>query len=257
MIGLLIACYPAGWRTRYGEEFAAVLESRPLGPFDAADVLLGALDAHLHLRGLRAATVHERGPAMSLRIGGLAAIASGLLWLFVFAASAGRWSVAGPLEGIVFLAACVLLLVALTGLSAFQARRYPRLVWAAFTIPAAGASIAIVGQIVHAAIGDQPFVFGLGPWYVWMAGLLGMIAGSALFAAVTWRLRTLSRAAATVLLAGSLLVIPAIFGLAGLMAIPGEVLLMVALLAFSGGWIGIGASALRAGRPLLSRAGMS
>ncbi len=47
MIGLLLAFYPAQWRQRYGEEFRAVLESRPLGPFDFADVLIGALDARL------------------------------------------------------------------------------------------------------------------------------------------------------------------------------------------------------------------
>ena len=28
-----------------------VLEERPLGPFDLVDLILGALDAHLHLRG--------------------------------------------------------------------------------------------------------------------------------------------------------------------------------------------------------------
>ena len=54
MIGLLLRCYPARWRARYGEEFAELLAERPLGPFDVADVLLGALDARLHLRGLGA-----------------------------------------------------------------------------------------------------------------------------------------------------------------------------------------------------------
>ena len=54
IINLLLRCYPARWRARYGDEFAAVLDERPLGPFDVADVLLGALDAHLHLRGLGA-----------------------------------------------------------------------------------------------------------------------------------------------------------------------------------------------------------
>lgn len=53
----LLRCYPRRWRARYGEEFAALLEERSLGPFDVIDVLLGALDAHLHLRGLGAAAV--------------------------------------------------------------------------------------------------------------------------------------------------------------------------------------------------------
>ena len=73
MIALLLRLYPARWRARYGDEFAAVLEERPLGPFDVADILLGALDAHLHLRGLGAASEHGKGFAMSLRIGGYAA----------------------------------------------------------------------------------------------------------------------------------------------------------------------------------------
>jgi hypothetical protein len=65
MIALLIRLYPARWRARYGDEFAVVLEERPLGPFDVADVLLGALDAHLHLRSLGAASEHRKGFAMS------------------------------------------------------------------------------------------------------------------------------------------------------------------------------------------------
>jgi len=42
---LLVRLYPARWRARYGDEFELVLGDRPLGPFDVADVLLGALDA--------------------------------------------------------------------------------------------------------------------------------------------------------------------------------------------------------------------
>ena len=70
----LLRCYPARWRARYGDEFATILAERPLGPFDVADILLGALDAHLHLRGLGTASEHGRGFAMSLRIGGFAAV---------------------------------------------------------------------------------------------------------------------------------------------------------------------------------------
>ena len=69
----LIRCYPARWRTRYGDEFAALLDERRLGPFDVADILLGALDARLRLRG-PANSGGERRLAMSLRIGGVAAI---------------------------------------------------------------------------------------------------------------------------------------------------------------------------------------
>src|SRR4051812_22814027 len=76
----LVRCYPAAWRRRYGDEVEWVLAQRPIGPFDAADILLGALDAHLHLRGLGAASEHRKGFSMSLRLGGAAAVAGGLAW---------------------------------------------------------------------------------------------------------------------------------------------------------------------------------
>ena len=74
MRALLIRCYPAAWRERYGDEFASILEERPLGPFDVADVLLGALDARLRMRDRRAGITQRKGFSMSLRIGGIAAI---------------------------------------------------------------------------------------------------------------------------------------------------------------------------------------
>lgn len=43
----LLRLYPAAWRARYGEEFAALLEDQPLTPRIALDTLLGALDAHV------------------------------------------------------------------------------------------------------------------------------------------------------------------------------------------------------------------
>lgn len=40
--------YPPAWRARYGDEFAALLEQQRVTPLVAFDLLLGALDAHLH-----------------------------------------------------------------------------------------------------------------------------------------------------------------------------------------------------------------
>jgi hypothetical protein len=67
MIALLLRLYPARWRARYGDEFEQILADRPLGPFDVADILLGTLDAHLHLRGLRAASAHRGQSTMNRR----------------------------------------------------------------------------------------------------------------------------------------------------------------------------------------------
>jgi hypothetical protein len=252
MRALLLRFYPARGRARYGDEFAAVLAERPLGPFDVADVLLGALDAHLHLRGLGAASQHAKGLAMSLRIGGYAAIVGGTL-LFISL-------LAGQLigDGVIGFAlvgtfvATISVLVALVGLSAFQARQFPRLVWAAFVIPALGACISLVGLVGMATNGDLPFIGGMSAWWVWSIGLVTMIAGSALFGLATWRTRALSRAAAALLGVGAVMVIPMIGGLEVLGFLPesfAPVMTLVAFLAFTGGWIGLGVSALRVTGP--------
>ena len=259
MIGLLLTLYPARWRDRYGEEFAAVLEARPLGPFDVADILLGALDARLHVRGVAAASPFPGGIAMSLRIGGFAAIIGGLLWLVVFAGSAFGGSDDGSfLGGLVILVGTVALLIALAGLSAFQARRYPRLIWTAFAVPAAGALVSLVGLVASATVGDRPFLFDLSPWYVWMIGLVGLVVGSGLFAVATFRLRTLSRLAAGLLAVGAVIIVPVAFGIwGGLPPAVSQLLSLVAILSFGGGWVGLGASALRVAAPEVRPAGMA
>ena len=219
MIDLLLRLYPAHWRTRYGDEFAAVLEERPLGPFDVADVVLGALDAHLHLRGLGAASEHRKGLAMSLRIGGYAAIVGGVLWLLVLAGNAVNnggdsfW----PWLGYAIVGATVFTLVALIGLSAFQARRHPVLTWTAFAIPALGAVIGLIGYAAIVMTGDSDAVLigGVSPWMLGAIGVVTMVAGSSLFALATWRARSLSRAASGLLAVGAVLVVLALFGLGG------------------------------------------
>jgi hypothetical protein len=252
MIGLLLRLYPARWRARYGDEFAVLLEERPIGPFDVADILLGALDAHLHLRGLGAASEHAKGFPMSLRIGGYAAILGGLLWFVGLAGSAVDPSDDAMPWAIALASGTLLLLVALAGLSAFQSRRFPRLVWAAFSVPALGAVISTIGMVAMAVVGDRPFVGDASPWYVWMLGLIAMLVGSALFAVATWRVGSLSRPGAILLLVGSVAVVPALFGLGGVDVPPvlGQLLLGGLTLAFGGGWVALGVSALRLGRPI-------
>jgi hypothetical protein len=254
MIAQLVRLYPARWRARYGDEFAVVLEERSLGPFDVADVLLGALDAHLHLRGLGAASHRAKGFAMSLRIGGYAAILSGLLWLYILAGNAindGAESGA-PFIGIVLVVATVTTLAALVGLSAFQSRRHPVLVWVAFALPAIGAIVGLLGMVAAVVSGDSDaaIVGDLTPWMISTIGLLTLLVGSALFALATWRARSLSRGAAALLGIGALLVLPALMGVMGGLIPPvvGYILLVVAILAFPAGWMALGVSALRVGR---------
>ncbi|MES2209735.1 MAG: hypothetical protein V4515_06065 [Chloroflexota bacterium] len=114
MRSLLIRCYPARWQARYGDEFLAILEERPLGPFDVADILLGALDAQLRLRGVDSQPSSRKGITMSLRLGGLAAIVGAPLWtaaFFIINKSFDNADVRGP--AVMFVAGSLGLLVAL------------------------------------------------------------------------------------------------------------------------------------------------
>jgi hypothetical protein len=248
---LLVRAYPARWRARYGDEFLSVLEERPLGPFDVADVLLGALDAHLHLRGLGAASAHSKGFAMTLRLGGYAAIVGGVLF-FLCLAAASLLGEAGGVFILAFAAGAAALLVALAGLSAFQARRYPKLVWAAFILPAIGAVITVVGVLGMVFVGDGRFVGQWSAWAVWSFGLVALLIGSALFAFATWLTHSLSRPAAIVLAASAIVLIPMGMGMDVLSFIP-EMYAPIALgagaLAFSVGWVWLGVSAIRLDNP--------
>ena len=248
---LLVRAYPARWRARYGDEFLQVLEERPLGPFDVADVLLGALDAHLHLRGVGAASEHGTGLAMSLRFGGYAAIVGGALF-FLGLAGGSLLEDAGWMFILAFAAGAAALLGALAGLSAFQARRDPKLVWAAFILPALGAVITIIGVLGMVFVGEGRFIGQTSAWAVWAFGLVTLLVGSTLFAIATWLTHSLSRPAAVLLAVSSLIVAPMGMGVDFLALIPetyAPLVIGAGVLAFSLGWVGLGISAIRLDKP--------
>ena len=258
VIALLLRLYPAGWRTRYGDEFGALLAERPLGPFDVADVLLGALDAHLHLRGLGSWSEHRRGFPMSLRIGGIAAAVGGLL---VFTGLI--WSAVDPADSDpgpwVFLLGTIALLVGLAGLSAFQARRHPALVWAAFLLPAAGGAVLTFGLLAMAALPDQRIVGDWSAWDFFIVGLLATVAGSLLFAITTYVTDVLPQSGSVLLGAGAAITLGSfvisMVGVPGI-DIPGlEPLVAFAYLAFPLGWIAMGVQAIRSDRPSMAASG--
>jgi len=239
MRSLLIRCYPARWRARYGDEFEAILVERPLGPFDIADILLGALDAQLRLRGRRATTEHERGFTMTLRIGGFAAIlGAALLTTSIVLGIGVVGSVEPVVPGILLAVGSLALLVALTGLSAFQARVHPILSWAGVAVTALGAIVAIVGIV--GIVGMQ--LFRDGYWNVMTMGVTATFVGSTLFAIATYRTAALSRGAALLLGVASVMTIVAGFGL-------GPIPLGVTSIAFALGWFVLGIHAVRVDRP--------
>jgi hypothetical protein len=250
MIGLLLALYPARWRQRYGEEFRAMLESRPLGPFDVADVFLGALDARLTRFRFAGPAGIDGGPLMMLRLGGFGAILGGLLWFVGLALASQPGG-----DDTTWLALLALgtfgLLLALIGLSAFQAHSDPILAWAAFAIPALGTLVSVVGiTAMLLGTGDDPLLFGSwSAWSVWVIGLMGTFIGSIIFAIATIRAAVFSRRAAIALAVSSATVLLVMLGGIGGNT-QGPVIqaaLAVVLGSFGASWMALGIMALRRG----------
>jgi hypothetical protein len=236
---LLIRCYPARWRDRYGDEFAAILEERPLGPFDVADILLGALDARLR-QGRRGGDVAQgRRFSVSLRIGGIAAMIGAPVWVGGFVISSGT---VGNFDtrtaAALLVAGSVGLLIALVGLSAFQARIHPLLSWMAFALPAIG-TIGVVLGAGGAVLGRDELADAF------YFGLLTFFVGSLLFAIATFFTAVFSRVAA------------ALLGAAPVLAMAGggedgyrQIFTVAALTCFTLGWVALGVQAVRLDRPI-------
>jgi len=151
-----------------------------------------------------------------------------------------------------FLAGTALLLLALVGLSAFQARRHPRLTWTAVAVPANGLTMTGVGIVGMAALGDRPFPGGISPWNIWILGVFATVVGSGLFAIATDRTSALPRAGAGLLGAGSAVLLAVSFLGMGLVGVPEAMLpalILVGLLAFTAGWVALGWTAIRLDRP--------
>lgn len=235
MRSLLIRCYPATWRARYGDEFESILEERPLGPFDVADVLLGALDAQLRLRSRRSSVIQGRGFHMSLRIGGFAAVLSAPLLALAWFLESGPATIDPIIPGVLVVVGLSLLLVALAGLTAFQARTHPQLTWAAFAVPTIGLIVFVIGVTAQVISGDDY-------WNLSALGALTAIVGSALFAIVTYRTAVLSRGAALLIGVGSML--PFAAGVTSVYA-----LMVVGIVCFLVGWFALGIQAIRLDRP--------
>ena len=237
MSSILVRLYPARWRARYGDEFEAILEERPVGPFDVLDIVLGALDARLRLRGAGGPNI-GRSLSMSLRIGGFAAVIGGALTATAIALGIGLVNVDPSVAGVLFIAGSAALIVALAGLSAFQARAHPVLSWTAVAVTLVGTFLILV-----AIIGTQV----TGEWLsgAFAVGAIGVFAGSTLFAVVTYQTGALSRGAAVLLGIGS--VTTGIAGFGG-NAMP-PVLLIITAIGFTLGWLALGIQAVRMDRP--------
>lgn len=181
---------------------------------------------------------------MSLRIGGIAAIVGASLIVIVIPVTAGLTEDSDNASGIALLVALAALLVALTGMSAFQARSNPWLVWTAFAVTAVGTVVIFIAGVSDLA-GVGPRDWRDGPLAV---GVVAVGLGSAAFGIATYRGSVLSRKGALALVIG-----PAV-GFIGAIAVGqnlwelGMPLVTVGFVSFLAGWFTLGVAAIRLDR---------
>jgi hypothetical protein len=120
----LVGLYPAAWRQRYGDEFLALLETRPPRRLDVIDIAWGALDAHLFPQA------PEGRFRMFTRLAGLAALGAGVALLLGFLGF-----VVPGLNEYTVLAFYVLGLIGLAGIHLRHIAVRPALAWVAVALP--------------------------------------------------------------------------------------------------------------------------
>jgi hypothetical protein len=258
---LLLRLYPENWRRRYGDEFESILEDRSLTPADVADVVHGAVDAHLQVRGRSFPGLGRVGTSAI----GIAAILGGVVWsagmfLAMFDGSGAPWSIRTaffhfnpivPLLGSpVVIAGTILLLGALIGLGAIHGRDHHRLIWASALLPILGAAVSLFGLLALPGVQREIYPVDSAASDVWAYGMLAMVAGTGLFGLGTLA-RSRPRWPGLILLAGSSLMLSMVLGAAvpltsGLMKASWYLGFFYAgLLAFAIGWVAIGLVELR------------
>jgi hypothetical protein len=245
----LLRLYPPAWRERYGEEFAALLEDVPLGPHEVVDVALAALDARLH--SAPGPAVVSGPPVLSLRVGGIAAVWGGVLWSmgWLLMALGGAWQPLG-VTGNFF--GTFAILVAIVGLSAFQAARSPAVAWAAAALPAIGTIMSLTAAVIAATGQEVTLLPDFGTWALWMLGIVALLGGSLLFGIASWRIAALSRLASLLIAgAGAMGILILVFAGSGFTEVPellAIVLTLSAAVLFGCGWTCLGLDAIRRDR---------
>jgi hypothetical protein len=185
---------------------------------------------------------------MSLRIGGIAATIGGALLFAGF-----LWTVADPADsdpgGLLGLLGSMVLLVGVSGLSAFQARTHPTLVWTAFALPAVGGVMTTAGLVQMGLLGEQA-IAGIYGWNVFIIGMIATIVGSLLFAIATYRTAALPRSGAAIL---GITAAVSVISFVGASSLAGaQPVLEAGLGAFAVGWIVMGLQAIRLDRPVMA-----
>ena len=184
---------------------------------------------------------------MTLRIGGFAAIlGAALVSLALLLGSGALVRIDHVVPSLLILTGSLALLVALAGMSAFQARAHPRLSWAAMWLLVIATVSSTVGILVGLAdsSGEASFV-----WL--MLGLLAAVIGSVLYGIVTYR--ALSTGAALLLVAAGVLLFVGLAlssnGSPRSVDEVGIVAFYPGIICFVAGWFVLGVQAIRLDRP--------
>jgi hypothetical protein len=237
----LIGLYPRAWRTRYEDEFLALLSDRPPDVLDRLDIVRGAVDARLHPPAQPSPDPIDppvaRGP-WPVRVGWLT-IAGGVLWILALVVAVNGPMVVddsgsyrdGAAALPLFFFAIVLLGVGMVAL--------------VLDLPAsahAARSAAFLSSITG-------LLWGLAPWLVW-AGLIAF-TGLVVVGVAAWRAGRWSWLALAILVAS---IVPGwaigLAGVSGLLTLPTPdpdlQFLVFAMLVPS--WLIVGVSLIRAPR---------
>jgi hypothetical protein len=191
----LVALYPRDWRTRYEDEFLALLADRPPHAMGRLDIIRGALDARLHPQVKGALDPIE--PPTPVNVWGVragsATLLGALLWILAVVVAANGpiivedWGTYRDLT-----AAAPLFFIAILLLCA-------GMVAVALDLPAS-AGVARAAATVGALVG---LVWALSPWLL-LFGLV-MFGGLVVVGASAWRARRWSGIVFAIFLLGMVL----------------------------------------------------
>jgi len=160
----LIRLYPRDWRDRYGDEFEAMLEEQPTNVASVADVVLGAVDAHLTAR-----SPENRGWWLR-KLPGFLLTLGALVWAAASGVNVARsWDQQDGLAGLIEMVGLVLVGVGCLAESSFR-RGGRRLRWLSGLVPAA--SLLILPVTMWSLV-SLPEWFGL----VWQIGSVLIVGG--------------------------------------------------------------------------------
>lgn len=201
LIRWLLRLYPRTWRDRYGEEFAALLESQPLNLMDVFDVMMGALDARwlaflrderqqieiTHEEAYTMQSIKQRSMDRLAHIAGIGAFISALTFLCGLLYSFTGPQAEDAAESLILFAPIALLPAVIALSRIFGTSEAGLNVWAkrvgvasALSIPL-GLVIGLLSTLFGftVTIGSAVFLFLIGLGGVWMI-LTGFILGERL-----------------------------------------------------------------------------